>query len=57
MDNEAVTLLPDELFVNLIDTSLSDKLRSSSTSDPLVLDTLHALPGAVSAAFRSHLSD
>ena len=26
MDNEAVTLLPDELFVNLIGTSLTDKL-------------------------------
>ena len=56
-DNEAVTLLPDELFINLIDTSLSDKLRSSSTLDPLVLDALHALPGAVPAAFRSCLSD
>ena len=56
-DNEAVTLLPDELFVNLIDASLSDKLHSSSALDPLVLDALHALPGAVPAAFRSHLSD
>ena len=57
MDNEAVTLLPDELFINLINTSLSDKLRSSSTSDPLVLDALYALPGAVPAAFHSRLSD
>ena len=56
-DNEAVTLLPDKLFVNLINTSLSDKLRSSSTSDPLVLDALHALPGAVPTAFRSCLSN
>ena len=56
-DNEAVTLLPDELSVNLIDTSLSDKLCSSSASDPLVLDTLHALPGAVPATFHSRLSD
>ena len=57
MDNEAVTLLPDELFVNLINTFLSDKLRSSSILDPLVLNTLHALLGAVPAAFRSHLSN
>ena len=57
MDNKAVTLLPDDLFVNLIDTSLSDKLCHSSASDPLVLDTLHALPGAVPTTFRSHLSD
>ena len=57
MDNEVVTLLPGNLFVNLIDTSLSDKLRCSSASDPLVLNTLHALPGAVPAAFCSCLSD
>ena len=42
-DNEAVTLLPDELFINVIDTSLTDKLQSSSASDPLVLDALHAV--------------
>ena len=56
-DNEVVTLLPDELFVNLIDTSLSNKLRSSSALDPLVLDTLHTLSGAVPAAFHSRLSN
>ena len=56
-DNEAITLLPDGLFINLIDTSLADKLRSSSALDPLVLDALHALPGAVPAAFHSHLSN
>ena len=56
-DNEAVTLLPDALFVNLLDTSLTQKLRTSSASDPLVLDTLHALPGKVPTCFRSHLSD
>ena len=56
-DNEAVTLLPDELFINLIDASLSDKLCSSSALDPLVLDALHALPGAVPATFHSRLSD
>ena len=57
MDNEAVTLLPDELFINLIDSSLTDKLHSSSASDPLVLDALHALPGEVPATFHSRLSD
>ena len=35
----------------------TDKLRSSSASDLLVLDALHALPGAIPAAFRSCLSD
>ena len=57
MDNEAVTLLPDELFVNLINSSLTDKLHSSSALDPLVLDALHALPGEAPAAFHSCLSD
>ena len=56
-DNEAVTLLPDKLFINLIDTSLTDKLRSSSASDPLVLDALHTLPGKVPATFHLRLSD
>ena len=56
-DNEAVTLLPDALFVNLIDSSLSAHLHSSSASDPLVLDALHALPGEVPTTFHSQLSD
>ena len=57
MDNEAITLLPNALFINLIDSSLLAKLRSSSATDPLVIDTLHALPDKVPAAFRSRLSD
>ena len=56
-DNEAVTLLPDSLFVNLIDTSLSAKLHSSSASNPLILDALHTLPSKVPVKFHSHLSD
>ena len=52
-----VTLLPDALFVNLLDSSLTDKLCSSSTSDLLVLDALDALLGKVPAAFCSCLSD
>ena len=56
-NNKAVTLLPDTLFINLIDSSLTDKLCSSSTSDPLVLDALHALPAKLPAKFHSCLSD
>ena len=56
-DNEAVTLLPDTLFINLINSTLSDKLCSSSTLHPLVLDALHALPGELPAKFHSCLSD
>ena len=56
-DNEDVTLLPDTLFVNLIDAALSDQLATSSATDPLVLDALHALPRELPAKFRSCLSD
>ena len=40
-DNANVTLLPDDLFICAIDIALVDKITSSTTSDPLVLDTLH----------------
>ena len=39
-ENKGVTLLPPSLFINLIDTSLSHHIQSSSTSDPLVLQVL-----------------
>ena len=52
-----MTLLPDALFVNLINSSLLDKLRSSSATNLLVLNALHTLPGEVPANFHSHLSD
>ena len=42
-DNMNITLLPDDLFIHIVDTTLVDKITSSSTSDPLVLDTLKHL--------------
>ena len=56
-ENEGVTLLPPSLFVNLIDTSLSHRIQSSSASDPLVLQVLQSMDGSISPAFHSHLSD
>ena len=56
-ENEGVTLLPPFLFVNLIDTSLSHHIQSSSTSDPLVLQVLQSMDGSIPPAFRSCLSD
>ena len=56
-ENEGVTLLPPSLFINLIDTSLSQHIQSSSTSDPLVLQALQSMDGSILPAFRSHLSD
>ena len=56
-ENEGVTLLPSFLFVNLIDTSLSHRIQSSSASDPLVLQALQSMDGSIPLAFHSHLSD
>jgi hypothetical protein len=52
-DNDDVSLLPPSLFVNLIDTALSDKISVSSSSDPLVLDSLRALEGDLPPKFQS----
>ena len=57
LENEGVTLLPPSLFVNLIDTSLSHHVQSSSTSDPLVLQALQSMNGSIPPAFHSCLSD
>ena len=39
-DNTNVTLLPTDLFIHAINVALIDKITSSSTSDPLVLDAM-----------------
>ena len=56
-ENERVTLLPPLLFVNLIDTSLSNCIQSSPTSDPLVLQALQSMDGSIPPAFHSRLSN
>ena len=56
-ENEGVTLLPPSLFVNLIDTSLSHHVQSSSASDPLILQALQSIDGSIPPAFHSHLSN
>ena len=56
-ENEGVTLLPPSLFINLIDTSLSHHIQSSSSSDPLVLQVLQSMDRSIPPAFRSRLSD
>ena len=42
-DNTNVTLLPDDLFIRVIDTALVNKITSSTPTDPLVLNTLRSL--------------
>ena len=44
-DNEGVTLFLPSLFVNLILTTLNDKIVTSSQKDPLVLQALQTPKG------------
>ena len=56
-DNLSTVLLPNSLFVNLIDTKLHKRISNSSKSDPLILQHLQSSLEDISAAFQSHLSD
>ena len=54
-NSKGVTLLPQFLFVNLINTKLSAKIPKSPEKDPLVLNTLQALEWEVLTQFQSSL--
>ena len=56
-DNDNVTLLPPSLFVNLIDTALSQYIESASAGDPLVLQALQSMHEDIPLPFRSRLAD
>ena len=56
-DNEQTTLLPESLFINIINHALEEKIKSSSEKDPLVLTALQAMEGEVLTQFCSRLSD
>ena len=42
-NNDDQTLLPDSLFVNMIDTELNDLIRKTEWTDPVVHSALAAL--------------
>ena len=56
-DNAGVTLLPPSIFVNLIDTALSQCIESASAGDPLVLQALQSMHEDIPLPFHSHLAD
>ena len=56
-DNLGVTLLPPSLFINLIDTALSQYIESASAGDPLVLQALQSMHEDIPLPFRSRLAD
>ena len=56
-DNDGVTLLPPSLFVNIINTALSQHIESASAGDPLVLQALQSMHEDIPLPFRSRLAD
>jgi len=56
-DNDDQTLLPDSLFVNMIDTELNDLIRKTNWTDPVVHSTLAALLEGGPFPMKSSLKD
>ena len=56
-DNDGVTLLSPSLFVNIIDTALSQHIESASAGDPLVLQALQSMHEDIPLPFCFHLTD
>lgn len=56
-DNDAVVLLPDSIFVNAIDSSLAEQLRTSMTKDQIVTDALEAIKSHGPLPMKSQLED
>jgi len=56
-DNENVTLLPDNLFINLIDMELQQKIANSTDMDIDAADALKALLGQAPNNLRKDLED
>jgi len=56
-DNDDRTLLPDSLFVNMIDTELNDLIRKTEQTDPVVHSALAALLEGGPFPMKSSLKD
>ena len=42
-DNEDIIMLPDSMFLNLIDTALQDKIANANDLDQQAIDALNSL--------------
>ena len=56
-DNEDIILLPDNLFINLIDMELQGRIANSTDMDIDTADTLKTLLGQPPAALQKDLED
>jgi len=56
-DNEDLVLLPDKLFINLVNTKLAEIVKSAATSDELVKDMANILSMKGVPTIKLNLSD
>jgi hypothetical protein len=56
-DNENIVILPDKLFINLINVELTKLIESATTSDELVKDISNVLSTKRIPPIKSSLSD
>ena len=57
MDNENITMLPDKLFVNFMDTELLRKIATTADLDKEVTDALQILLQKGPTALKNDLAD
>ena len=56
-DNENVTLLPERMFIRLIDTDLRDLIAQTKNQDRVIVEALEALKTCGTPPMQSALSD
>jgi hypothetical protein len=56
-DNENKILLPDDIFIKLIDTELAEEIKNAVGKDELFAKTLEALKQTGTPPIKSDLSD
>ena len=56
-NNNAIVLLPDSLFITLIDTTLADRIRSVQLYDQVIFDALKAVKNETTLPMKSSLAN
>ena len=56
-DNDNIVLLPDKMFISLMDVDLANRIRTSNATDKVVLDALAAAKSDDVLPMKSTLAD
>ena len=56
-DNDNIVLLPDKMFISLMDVDLANRIRTSNATDKVVLDALAAAKSGNVLPMKSTLAD